>query len=280
MARHKKTRRNGAQRRRAAAAAATVPVSCRAADGAFRPPPDFCYGGGAGPLVDGAVEDLDHGVNGLTSGLVCPPSDRPLASAVSPPPGYVPAGDPVSSDVNDLFDELDFSDNQVSGDFLADFICPDWDQLLPAVDVTAPQAAAVTPPSEVAVAASIAAVDVAATPVVLPPPVVAPVATDEIDDVILVSDCPFSPEFVADVVRAVPTWSASYIFGELCRRAPMSLGARRLLLAMVQTAVASDRRTAADFAAAASIAIAADPSGLMAVQVLSGMLDAAVRRPQ
>jgi hypothetical protein len=278
MARHKKTHRNGAQRRRAAAAAANVSASCRATDGVFRPPPDFCYGGGAGPPVDGAVEDLGHGVNGLTSGLVLP-AVRPLASAVSPPPGYVPAGDPVSSDVNDLFDELNFSDNQVSGDFLADFICSDWDQLLPAVDVTGAQAAALTPPSEVAVAASIAAVDVAATPVVSPPPVAAPVATDEIDDVILVSDCPFSPEFVADV-RAVPTWSASYIFGELCRRAPMSLGARRLLLAMVQTAVASDRRAAADFAAAAPIAIAADPSGLMAVQVLSGMLDAAVRRPQ
>jgi len=84
---------------------------------------------------------------------------------------------------------------------------------------------------------------------------------------------------VADVVRAVPEWSVSYIFGKLRRRTLMSLGARRLLLAMIQAAVASDRRAATDLAAA-SIALAADPSGFTAVQVLSGLLDSAIRRPQ
>jgi len=55
-------------------------------------------------------------------------------------------------------------------------------------------------------------IDVAAASVVPPPPVAFPasVTADENDDVIFVedtldaSDCPFSAEFVADVVRVVP----------------------------------------------------------------------------
>jgi len=142
------------------------------------------------------------------------------------------------------------------------------------VSVTSPSAVAlpVVPPWQV-VDDGVIIVEAGAASVVPPPPVAFPasVTADENDDVILVedtldaSDCPFSAEFVADVVRAVPEWSVSYIFGELCRRTSMSLGARRLLLAMTQAAVASDRRTATDLAAAASIALAADPSGIWSV---------------
>ena len=60
---------------------------------------------------------------------------------------------------------------------------------------------------------------------------------------------------------------------------PMTLDASRHLLALVEGVIAGERQTAAAVAVGVSAAVAFDPSGQMAVQVLAAILDAISRRP-
>ena len=115
-----------------------------------------------------------------------------------------------------------------------------------------------------------------------PPPPSVVVDSDD-DDVIFVGAdlpaCPVSAAVVASIVRLAPGMPAREVFEGIRARVPMSPDASRHLLTLIEGVIAGERQTASDVAVGVSAAVAVDPSGQMAVQVLQAILDAIARRP-
>lgn len=101
-----------------------------------------------------------------------------------------------------------------------------------------------------------------------------------VEETIATADCPVTVDWVAGIVWAVPSWSVSHILSEICRRVPMSLEASRILLVMIQAAIAMDRHVAAELSTTISASVTDDPSGRTAAQIVMELLDSAARRPQ
>lgn len=101
-----------------------------------------------------------------------------------------------------------------------------------------------------------------------------------VEETIATADCPVTVDWVAGIVWAVPSWSVSHILSEICRRVPMSLEASRILLVMIQAAIAMDRHVAAELSTTISASVTDDPSGRTAAQIVMDLLDSAARRPQ
>lgn len=271
MERHRANRRSGPQRRRDARRSA-----CRQS----RPPTDPGFGSGAGLQSASAncrrvVEDLiDIGCDGLaprtppTSRAPMPPADvvqssvsagtaQPLYRAPTPPPpaaAIVPPAPPVAD-----APPYRAASPPRGPPCRPTAVCrPVSVRTLPAVAAPPPVAAVVPPP---------------------PPPVIV-ISDDDADDVIDPADSPVSAEEVAAIIRAAPMFSVADIFAEVRRRVPMSLGASRLLLGMLQAAAAVERRTLVELSSAAGVAVAADPSGQTAAQVVTHLVNSTLSRPR